>query len=299
MLFLKILSVVLAIILLILITLLILYIIFKVLLNDLEDTRSIDRIKELKKMNIKIDHQIYSDKEIEKEPEKAKVNLRYFPGTFKDKIVIVIPGGAYLGIAKKEGDPVAAKLNRLGITAFVLRYRIATELKDSSIYEDLGRAINYIFDHREDFDIIGDKYALMGFSAGGHMALTFALNVKSGYKKYNLKRPDYIMAAYPAVNYYQNEAYLLLEKDYDKEDEKILDIWNNMDKNFPKTYLTHGEKDLIVPIDISSRRLVKLFNKKDIKYKYEEFESLGHGYNNDYNSEASYWINKAIKFWDE
>lgn len=36
----------------------------------------------------------------------------------------------------KRRDPVV-KLNRLGITAFVLRYRIATELKDSSIYEDL------------------------------------------------------------------------------------------------------------------------------------------------------------------
>lgn len=44
------------------------------------------------------------------------------------------------------------------------------------------------------------------------MALTFALNVKSGYKKYNLKRPDYIMAAYPAVNYYQNEAHLIRKR---------------------------------------------------------------------------------------
>ena len=66
--------------------------------------------------------------------------------------VIVCPGGAYRDLAEHEGHPVALWLNSIGITAFVLTYRLAP-YTEKAITGDILRAVRVVRSNAENFGI--------------------------------------------------------------------------------------------------------------------------------------------------
>ena len=92
-----------------------------------------------------------------------------------DLSVIVCPGGAYCDVSmENEGYPTAEFLRRMGINAFVLRYRI-WPYRYPCAFLDLRRAVCYVKHHAEAFHIDPNKVSVIGFSAGGNLAATTAL----------------------------------------------------------------------------------------------------------------------------
>ena len=87
----------------------------------------------------------------------------------KSGAVIVCPGGAYRVRADYEGGPVAEEINKYGVNAFVLNYRLFP-YKYPAITEDVLRAIRYVRYHADVLGIDPEKIAVLGFSAGGHLA---------------------------------------------------------------------------------------------------------------------------------
>lgn len=83
--------------------------------------------------------------------------------------VIVCPGGAYRIRADHEGGPVAETINKYGVNAFVLNYRVFP-YKYPAITEDVLRAVRYVRYHADELNVDPDKIAVLGFSAGGHLA---------------------------------------------------------------------------------------------------------------------------------
>ncbi|HEY2671633.1 MAG TPA: alpha/beta hydrolase [Rugosimonospora sp.] len=83
--------------------------------------------------------------------------------------VLVVPGGGYSRNAEHEGAPVARWLNSLGVSAFVLRYRVAPYRYPVPLL-DGQRAIRYIRHHADRFGIDPGRVGVLGFSAGGHLA---------------------------------------------------------------------------------------------------------------------------------
>ncbi|MGP3786322.1 alpha/beta hydrolase [Paenibacillus sp. 1A_MP2] len=69
-------------------------------------------------------------------------------------------------MADHEGAPIAELLNRAGISAFVLKYRVAPHQHPAPM-TDGQRAIRYVRAHAEQFGIQPSKIAVLGFSAGG------------------------------------------------------------------------------------------------------------------------------------
>lgn len=69
-----------------------------------------------------------------------------------------------------EGFPIAQELNRLGYAAFVLQYRTGEYAQQPAPQEDIARAVQFILDHGDEFQVDTDSYAVMGFSAGGQQA---------------------------------------------------------------------------------------------------------------------------------
>lgn len=122
--------------------------------------------------------------------------------------VIICPGGGYWGIAiAHEGAEVAKWLNSLGVTAFVLKYR----LPDSSIMEnksigpmqDGQQAIRIVRRNAKEWGIDSDKIGIMGFSAGGHLASTLSTHFNE--KVYETEdstsaRPDFSLLIYPVIS---------------------------------------------------------------------------------------------------
>ena len=125
------------------------------------------------------------------------------PANKNGSAVIVCPGGGYQILAYDlEGTEIAAWLNKLGYTAFVLQYRIPGK-KDGAL-QDAQRAIRLIRDNSKKWNIDPERTGIMGFSAGGSLsARTSILFNKKTYppvdKADSLScRPSFTMLIYPA-----------------------------------------------------------------------------------------------------
>lgn len=154
-----------------------------------------------------------------------------------DAAVIIFPGGAYNILADDhEGTMVADWLNSLGITAFVLRYRVPRR-KGKPMYEpalqDAQRAVRLVRQNAKKWNINPEKIGVIGFSAGGHLvAMTSTAYNREMYKPVDdadklSARPNASMLIYPAY---------LAEKGALVEDVKI-------DKNTPPAFLVHAHDD--------------------------------------------------------
>jgi acetyl esterase/lipase len=147
------------------------------------------------------------------EPEEAKdwyvrnihnPSLTVFPapaGISKGVAVIVCPGGGFNNLVyNAEGTEPAAYLNSLGITAFVLKYRLFR--RDSSLYteenpkQDVFRAMRLVKSRAKEFNIDTAKIGVMGFSAGGEVAGWLAYH----YQETHAVHPDAVdaLSAKPA-----------------------------------------------------------------------------------------------------
>ena len=133
--------------------------------------------------------------------------------------VIVCPGGSYYWLdTKNEGDSVALWLQSQGVTAFMLEYRaagiFAYVYKHRAIFRgrqhpdmvtDAQRALQWVRDHADEYHIDPNKVGILGFSAGGHLALSTAcfhahdFLRDAGVENETNLRPDFVGAIYPVV----------------------------------------------------------------------------------------------------
>jgi acetyl esterase/lipase len=120
--------------------------------------------------------------------------------------VIIAPGGSYARLAANhEGRQVANWFNSLGVTAFVLRYRLGPRYHHPVEMGDAQRAIRFVRAHAEELGIRGDRVGFMGFSAGGHLASTVATHFDAGNAgaqdpvERMGSRPDFVVLAYPVI----------------------------------------------------------------------------------------------------
>jgi acetyl esterase/lipase len=125
------------------------------------------------------------------------------PGKNNHSAVIVCPGGGYQILAYDlEGTEIAAWLNQMGFTAFVLQYRIPN--KKEGALQDAQRAIRVVRENWKKWNIDPEKIGIMGFSAGGSLsARTSVLFNKKTYSPVDKSdslscRPSFTMLIYPA-----------------------------------------------------------------------------------------------------
>jgi acetyl esterase/lipase len=95
--------------------------------------------------------------------------------------IIVCPGGGYNTLAPHEGEPYAKWLNELGVTAFVLKYRL---VKDGyhlpEILQDAARSVRYVRAKASDWKLDPKHIGVIGSSAGGHLCATLSTQFDAG-----------------------------------------------------------------------------------------------------------------------
>jgi acetyl esterase/lipase len=173
--------------------------------------------------------------------------------------VVVCPGGGYGHLAvDHEGKQIAEWLNSLGVTAFMLKYRLAPRYRHPAPLNDAQRAIRTVRARAEEFKIDPKRVGIMGFSAGGHLTSTAATHFDDGkadaqdaIEKASC-RPDFAILCYPVISF--TTAYThagskenLLGKDADAKLVESLSNELQVTDRTPPTFLFHTGEDTGVP----------------------------------------------------
>jgi acetyl esterase/lipase len=121
--------------------------------------------------------------------------------------VVVCPGGGYgMHAVDHEGTQVARWFNSFGVSAYVLKYRLAPRYRHPAPMQDVQRAIQYVRAHAEQLGIVPERIGVIGFSAGGHLASTAATHLLPGDPQSDdvvskqSSRPDFAILAYPVIS---------------------------------------------------------------------------------------------------
>nr|WP_315245749.1 alpha/beta hydrolase [uncultured Flavobacterium sp.] len=204
--------------------------------------------------------------------------------------VIICPGGGYAGMAiGHEGKQIALWLNSLGITAFVLKYRLPDNsiMTDKSIgpMQDGQQAIRLVRSHAKEWGIDSKKIGIMGFSAGGHLASTLSTHFNE--KVYNSadmisSRPDFSLLIYPVISMREDITHMgsrinLLGKNPSLEQVKHFSNELQVTGETPPAFLAHSMDDGAVPVENSMEYALAL-KKYKIPCELHIYEKGGHGY---------------------
>lgn len=88
----------------------------------------------------------------------------------KRPAIIISPGGGYVFLSQREGEPVALAFMQQGYQAFVLRYSLHEAAAYPGPLEDVSKAVWLVRSHAEEWGIDPDQIVVGGFSAGGHVS---------------------------------------------------------------------------------------------------------------------------------
>ncbi len=120
--------------------------------------------------------------------------------------ILICPGGGYGGLAvDHEGLQIAEWMNSLGVTAGVLRYRLAPRYHHPAPMDDVQRAMRLMRAKAEEWQVDPARIGIIGFSAGGHLASTAATHFDDGAAKARDPidsvscRPDFAILCYPVI----------------------------------------------------------------------------------------------------
>jgi acetyl esterase/lipase len=173
--------------------------------------------------------------------------------------VVVCPGGGYGAVVSSyEGDEPAAWLNRLGVAAFVLRYRVAPRYHHPAPLQDVQRALRLVRSRAREWRLDPRRIGVWGFSAGGHLASTAATHFDEGKADAQDPveradcRPDFAILCYPVITLEGPSAHRgsrdnLLGKDADGRLVESLCNERQVTARTPPTFLFHTGADTAVP----------------------------------------------------
>ena len=129
-------------------------------------------------------------------------------GKSQKPCVVVCPGGGYARLATgHEGIEVAEAFNKIGVTVFVLKYRLPFDScmtnKEIVPLQDLQQTIKLVRDRAAGFDINPAMLGVIGFSAGGHLVSTGITKFSESYIENTSNtslRPDFAILGYPVIS---------------------------------------------------------------------------------------------------
>jgi acetyl esterase/lipase len=128
------------------------------------------------------------------------------PGRETHTAVLILPGGSYAHLATDhEGVQVAKWLNNLGVSAFMLEYRLGTKYHHPVELNDAKRGLRWVRSHAAEYGYDPNRVGVWGFSAGGHLASTLGIHFDAGDPTAADpidrlgSRPDFMILAYPVI----------------------------------------------------------------------------------------------------
>jgi acetyl esterase/lipase len=220
--------------------------------------------------------------------------------------VIILPGGGYSHLSmNKEGKKIAEWLNSLGITAFVLKYRLPNDqiMKDKTIgpLQDAQEAIRVIRRNAIEWNVDPNKIGVIGFSAGGHLATTLSTHFDE--KVYipidSLSaRPNFSLLIYPVISMNKEITHKGSRENLLGNNPILLQIdkFSNelqVNEKTPPTFLVHATDDQSVPVENSINYYLALKRSK-VSAELHIYEKGGHGFGLGVKDTSQFWTSDCI-----
>jgi acetyl esterase/lipase len=202
-------------------------------------------------------------------------------------VMIVCPGGGYRRRADHEGEPVARWLNGLGISAFVLHYRVAPFQYPNAL-QDALRAIRTVRYYASEWKLDPARVGILGFSAGGHLASTAGTFYDLGNEhaedpiEQESGRPDLMVLCYPVITFKGEFAHegsranLLGERQSDPSMVELLSTETRITPETPPAFIWHTADDEAVGVENAFMFAAGLRRNK-IPFDLHIFDSGRHG----------------------
>lgn len=189
-------------------------------------------------------------------------SVTFFPAETDKKTgcIVVMAGGSYINKSPHEGKDVALRLNKMGLHAAVLDYRVIPYSRDI-ILLDAKRAVRFLRYNAEKYGILENKIGVMGFSAGGNLAALTCFCGDDGNPcdedpvERVSSRPNGAVLAYAAVNFVD---------EYDEDDDDdfniiaYFDFVLRKDMQFPPAFIWQSMKDSLINFKTSLALAEKL-----------------------------------------
>jgi acetyl esterase/lipase len=201
--------------------------------------------------------------------------------------IIICPGGGYVRLsADREGSQYANWLSHLGVTTFVLKYRMQ-EFGHPAPLQDVLRAVRLVRSRAAEFAIDPARIGVMGSSAGGHLAASAgtlfdnpagrtgaALDATSG-------RPDFLMLMYPVITMdapavHAGSRKALLGASPSADAVRLMSLEKQVTPATPPTLLIHTQEDQAVPVE-NSILFYQALTRAHVPAEMYLFEHGSHG----------------------
>lgn len=236
----------------------------------------------------------------------------YLPvkGTANGAAIVIFPGGGYSGLSmENEGSNIALAFNKIGVTAFVVKYRLPSDsiMVDKTIgpLQDAQQAVLMVRKNAGKWGLKADKIGIIGFSAGGHLASTAGTHFDKIVidDKENISvRPDFMMLLYPVISFgpmaHVGSRENLIGK---TPTDDLVSLYSNekqVTANTPPTFLVHAEDDTTVPVQNSLMFYEALQNAK-VKAEMHLFQAGGHGFGLNNSKSKNKWMDWAKNWLEE
>ncbi len=232
--------------------------------------------------------------------------------------IIVVPGGAYSFVSPSEGEIVAKKFFGFGYNCFVLTYTVNPTYDyplDNQPMKDLSRAVRFVRSKSKEFNIIKDKLAVCGFSAGGHLCASVCTHFDDvdennpKYMEYS-NRPDAAILCYPVISagkyIHQGSFDALLGFEAKKERLEYYSVEKHVKDNTPPCFIWQTATDETVPVE-NSYLFANALKEKGVAFAHHVFSEGKHGlstadevyasgeYGIPYTTFQNYAVSKGIK----
>lgn len=219
--------------------------------------------------------------------------------------VVICPGGGYWVTASShEGTDVAKEFNKIGVAAFVLKYRIPNDAtminREIGPLQDAQQAIKIVKDRANEWNLNPGRIGIMGFSAGGHLASTEGTHYDEvlipNAEQTNL-RPDFMILIYPVISFndsitHQGSKEQLLGKTPSPEKVKKYSNELQVTDQTPPTFLVHaGDDDAVNPQN--SILFYEALIQHKIPAELHIYQSGGHGFGMKQKNKNELWMERC------
>jgi acetyl esterase/lipase len=190
-------------------------------------------------------------------------------------------------LADHEGGPVAEWLNSLGITAFVLKYRLGPRYHHPAPMQDAARAIRIVRASAARWEVDQQRIGILGFSAGGHLASTAGTHFEPARAdaadpiERVSSKPNLMVLIYPVITMreksHSGSRSNLLGANPSPDLITLLSNDEQVTKETPPAFLVHTMTDTGVPVE-NSLLFVMALRRAGVPFEVHLYERGPHGF---------------------